>query len=888
MKILENNPRTDLALTSKPSGAFARAITAVVMTCSRFQWLVLALAIGVTFVSTDYAIRHFKIDTNTNEFLSPNLQWRKNLKAIDTAFPQRTDQIIVVIDGTTPELAEDAAARLTKTLEGRPDLFTSVSRPDGGAFFERDGLLFLPPAEVKSTIQGLIRAQPFLASLSADPSLRGIADAFSFINRGVQAKAGTFDDFARPMVALSDTLEQVLAGQPATFSWRSLVSGEPPSPMEMRRFIEVKPKLDYEALKPGEVPSRFIRESAEALGLTPRSGVTVRLTGLVPLADEEFGSLEHGAELNAVLTTLIVLAIVWAALKSGRIVFAVAVCTAIGLALTAAVGLLMVGALNMISVAFAVLFVGIGIDFGIQFSVRYRSERYKEPDFDKALAGAATRAGRPLALAAAATAAGFYSFLPTDYRGVAELGLIAGTGMFIAFFCAITILPALLTVLRPPAETEPVGFAFLAPVDHFMARHRYAIVCVTLGVALAGTPLLRDLQFDFNPLNLRDPHSESVSTLRDLMRDPMTDPRTIEILVPSLEAAGSLVEHLRQLPEVARVTTLEDFVPKDQDEKLAIIAPATQSLLPLLDPSRMLDTPTDSEDVAALEKAAAGFLRTAAGSEGKGAEDARKLAGLLQDLAKAPPDARKAARAALLPSLEVMLDQLRKVLSPEKLNGTTLPPSLVRNWIGPEGQARISVAPSGNPNDNATSERFVAAVSQIAPDATGEPVAVLESGRTVVHAFIEAGLWALTSISVLLFIVLRRISDVLLTLVPLLLAGVITLEITVLIGLALNFANIIALPLLLGLGVAFKIYFVMAWRAGTTNLLQSSLTRAVFFSAMATATAFGSLWLSNHPGTSSMGELLALSLVTTLAAAVLFQPALMGPPRKLGHSDEAA
>ena len=116
--------------------------------------------------------------------------------------------------------------------------------------------------------------------------------------------------------------------------------------------------------------------------------------------------------------------------------------------------------------------------------------------------------------------------------------------------------------------------------------------------------------------------------------------------------------------------------------------------------------------------------------------------------------------------------------------------------------------------------------------------------------------------------------------VPLLLAGLVTLEITVLIDMPLNFANIIALPLMLGLGVAFKIYFVMAWRAGTTNLLQSSLTRAVFFSAMTTATAFGSLWLSHHPGTSSMGKLLAISLLTTLCAAVLFQPALMGPPRQ--------
>src|SRR5208282_1050368 len=155
-----------------------------------------------------------------------------------------------------------------------------------------------------------------------------------------------------------------------------------------------------------------------------------------------------------------------------------------------------------------------------------------------------------------------------------------------------------------------------------------------------------------------------------------------------------------------------------------------------------------------------------------------------------------------------------------------------------------------------------------------------EAGNTVVRAFIEAGIFALVAIAVLLWIALRRISDVLLTLVPLLVAGVVTLELCVALDISLNFANIIALPLLLGIGVAFKIYYIMAWRSGKTALVQSSLTRAVIFSAMTTATAFGSLWLSSHPGTSSMGKLMALALVCTMTAAVLFQPALMGPPRE--------
>ncbi len=187
--------------------------------------------------------------------------------------------------------------------------------------------------------------------------------------------------------------------------------------------------------------------------------------------------------------------------------------------------------------------------------------------------------------------------------------------------------------------------------------------------------------------------------------------------------------------------------------------------------------------------------------------------------------------------------------------------------------------PKGDPNDNETLRTFAQRVLEVEPNAIGGPISILKSGDTIVVAFIQAGLLALLSISILLWLALRRVGDVLLTIVPLLLAGVITMELCVVIGLPLNFANIIALPLLLGIGVAFKIYYIMAWRAGQTDLLQSSLTRAVFFSALTTATAFGSLWLSSHPGTSSMGKLLALSLVTTMCAAVLFQPALMGRPR---------
>jgi uncharacterized protein len=839
----------------------------------------------VTIASAYYAANHFQINTRTRNFISSKVPWRQDMIKMDKAFPQGVDQIAVVIDGKTMELAEAAAQRLAEKLQSRPELYQSVERQNGGPFFDRNALLFMPLAETRHTTEELSKARPILVALATDPSLRGIMNVYSVISRGVAKKTGSLDDFDQPVTALANTLDELLSGRRAFFSWRSLLTGETPSPLELRQIISVKPILDYEALQPGKIPTAFIRNTAKDLGLTPENGVTVRLTGPVPLADEEYSAIEEGATLNRVATGLVVLFILWRALKSPRIVLAVALCVVAGLAITAAAGLKLVGAFNLISLAFGVLFIGIGTDFAIQFSVRYRAERVEEPDFDKAISRTANKIGRPLALAAAATAAGFYSFLPTDYVGVKELGLVAGTGMFIAFFTTLTVLPALLSILGSPREKECIGFKFLAPADRFMSRHRFAIIIGTLSVALAGTALLSRLQFDWNPLDLSPQNAEAVVTLRDLMKSPQTNPNTINILSSSLADAQPVAERLRQLPQVTRVTTLQNFVPEDQEAKLAIIQPAARLLKPVLDSNRRASAPSDAEDIAAMDRATQALTQAATSVTGKGADDARRLAKLVGQLAAAPPELREEARKALLPSLATTLDLLRASLDAERVTLSSIPSSLARNWVDPDGVARIAVAPSGDPNDNANLVRFSEAVRKIAPQATGEPVVIHESGRTVVRAFAQAGAWALLSISVLLFIVLRRITDVLLTLVPLALAALVTLEITALIGMPLNFANIIALPLLLGVGVAFKIYFIMAWRAGATNFLETSLTRAVVFSAMTTATAFGSLWFSQYPGLSSMGKMLALSLLCTLAAAVLFQPILMGPPRKVVPED---
>jgi hopanoid biosynthesis associated RND transporter like protein HpnN len=374
---------------------------------------------------------------------------------------------------------------------------------------------------------------------------------------------------------------------------------------------------------------------------------------------------------------------------------------------------------------------------------------------------------------------------------------------------------------------------------------------------------------------------ESIATYLDLRRDPASGTNSVHVLTPSPAEAQRVAERLAPLPEADRVLTLNTLIPTDQDQKLALISQTGRTLEPAFKAAPR-PAPTHAENIAALNRGT-DLLTNAAGTQnGPGAEAAKRLAAALKTLATGDQEQRARAEFAFVSPLRTALAGLRDSFEAQKITADNIPSDIKEKWSLPDGRSRAEVHPKGDPNDNEVLRNFARAVLTVAPTASGGPIAILKSGDTVVHAFVAAGLWAFLSIAILLWIVLRRFVDVMLTLIPLLLAGVVTLEICVLIGLKLNFANIIALPLLLGVGVAFKIYYIMAWRAGQTGLLQSALTRAVIFSAMTTGTAFGSLWLSSHPGTSSMGKLLALSLVCTLAAAVLFQPVLMGPPREVG------
>lgn len=840
------------------------------------------IALALAIEAGAYTARNFSINTDINTLISPDLDWRKRDNQFEKAF-DRERTILAVVEAPTPELTSSAAKALERKLAGDTQHFESVQPLGSGEFFDKNGLLFLPVEEVGKLTGQFASAAPLIEIMAGDPSIRGLTGALETGLSGVKRGQIKLDSTERPFNLIAQTVENVLNKGNATFSWRELVSDKPLADSDRRAFIEFKPILDFNALEPGKAATDAIRQAATDLNFAGEYNARVRLTGPVPIANEEFATVQDGAIVNGIGTVLVVLVILWMALHSSKIIFAVFLNLFIGLSITTAVGLMMVGSLNLLSVAFAVLFVGLGVDFGIQFSVRYRSERFKNDDLPLALEKAAERSAVPLSLAAMATAAGFLCFLPTDYKGISELGKIAGAGMLVAFLTSITVLPALLKMLNPPGEGEPVGYAFLAPVDHFLEKHRVVIIVGTLLVAVAGLPLLYFMKFDFNPINLRNSKVESIATFLDLRKDPNTGANAINVMTNSEADAKKIEAKLEKVPEVLRVMSLDSFVPEDQPAKLKLIAQGAKILNPALNPESVDAAPSDAENVEALKGSVESLRKTAGDAKGPGAVASRRLADALAKLAESNQAARDKAQAVFVTPLKIVLEQLKSLLQAQPVSLKTLPADLVAGWKTKDGLMRVEALPRGDPNDNDTLRKFANAVLSAEPNAIGGPVSILKSGDTVVKAFVHAGIWALIVISLLLWLALRRVTDVLLTLVPLLVAGAVTMEICVLIGLPLNFANIVAWPLMLGIGVAFKIYYVTAWRSGRTNLLQTSLTRAIFFSALTTATAFGSLWLSSHPGTASMGKLLALSLVTTLAAVLLFQPALMGKPRDVGE-----
>ncbi len=861
----------------------------LVGTVERFALWVVILSTVLTIVILGYTVKHLGINSSTEDMLSKKLHFRRLSIAYDKAFPQYNNTILIVIDGDTIDRARSAAVALADRLKKESGLFETVYAPGIDPFFEKHALLYLDTDELNQLSDNLSTFQPFLSTIRHDPTLRGL---FSILRRAVDADMSGQDMDLSPLFSgVGRVLEGSLDHRFSELSWLDLMRGKSSSADDRRQIIVVQPKLDYDSLLPGGKALKEIRRLAKDLHLDGQHGVRMSLTGDIAMAYQELQSVTRGAGIAGVLALIFVSILLFAGLGSPRLVAATLVTMTMGLIWTGGFAAVAIGHLNLISVAFAALYIGLSVDYAIHFCLRYRELVAQGEGHSAALRQTTRDIGSSLVLCCITTAVGFYAFIPTSFVGVAELGIISGTSMIIALIANLTLLPALLSLMplsgvvrRPERVSLARVWSALADLP---ARHVWAVRLTAVAAAVAAFVLLPKIVFDPNPLDLRNQSSESVVAFRELLSSKNASPWFLTALAPNEAKARDMERRLEKLKSVKSCITLKDFVPAHQDQKLAILDEMGLLLGPDLMDAAPDAPPSVSDQLTAMHRFGASLTRYIQKKpDSPLAPSARRLRHLLARYEAALEKQNAASRGQMLQSLQHRLlaslpdriKSLRASLSATRITEKSLPHSLVERWVAPDGRLRVQIMPREDLNKNAALRRFVTAVQTVAPDAVGFPVILLEAGNAVVKAFQEALLLALVVITLLLFILTRGLWDPLMILASLLLAAAMTGAAMVLLHIPFNFANVIALPLIMGIGVDSGIHIVHRIRTTSSQdgrLSESSTVKAIVLSTLTTLGGFGNLAFSPHPGMASMGKLLSIGIIFTLVCAVGVLPALI-------------
>lgn len=868
------------------SGGIARGLEAWSRLVRRHRFLVLALTVAAAAGSAWLAASRLGISTDTESLFSSDLPWRTAMDRYEEAFPHAGHSVLVVIDGPSPAVASRSQRRLVRRLERADTLFASVHAPGGGPYFERYGLLFRTPEQLRSVASRVERYGDLLVRLEREPTLPTLAAA---LDSTLEAARGGDDLDLRPLFGLLGEAFSVHGRPPV--AWSDLFGAGRPTASDRRRFVIARPHRDHALLTSGRQSVDVVREAVAELGLE-RPGTEVRLTGQIPMRLEELRSARQGAVTAGLLAVLLVAVVLYLGLGSWRLILAALATLGVGLAATAAWAAVAVGHLNLISVAFAVLYLGLGIDYAIHLALRYRELRADGTPHDAALDGALQDVGPSLLLSAVTTAVAFFSFTVTDFVGLSELGVISGGGMFVSLAVTLTTFPALLDLV-PLGEAAARGRVAadrgLDALATGLERHGRRVFGGFLLLGAAGLALTPSARFDPNPLRLRDPGAESVATYRELLRSEGTSPLTMTLLRPSAGRARAAADSAAALGAVRSTRTLRDFVPTRQGEKLPILARIRSTLGPAPPDSAGPRATGVDEGTAAVDRirrALADYRPHATEAERRALRFASLrmqqwtwLVSLWEEEAERGYFVRR-LEENLLGTLPGAVADLRRGLAREPVTRSDLPEELVRRWVSADGRHRVEVVPRRSLAEPEALEAFVRDVRARFPDATGAPVVQHQAGVVAVRAFRTAlGVAAAGTLLVLLLTLrsARRAGQVAL---PLAVAALMTVGASVALGIPFNFANIIALPLLLGVGVDNGIHMVHRHRITPegTSLLRTSTARAVLVSFLTTIVSFGNLGFSPHRGMASMGRLLAVGMITVLAATLVLLPLLLRPP----------
>jgi uncharacterized protein len=848
---------------------------------ARYAWTTLSWVIVIFVASTWLTLTQIKFETDHAALVSRDEPFWGPQNELLEKFPQLDRTAVVVIEADTVDLVDAAADALATRLRAEPEIFASVFHPTEDPFFDKNAFMFLELEELSDVVDKLADAQPALAAVSQDPNLRGF---FDLIDTGLTAMENGTDlppAFADLITETAKAVENHSEGKPVNLSWANEMMGD--NEMALRRILTVKATLgEKQAASERRVVSH-IREIAKEPQFNSDNGVTIRVTGVLGMQYDELDAIKKGVGLAGVLSLIFLAIILMAGLPSWRMIIAVYLTLFAGLQWTMGFAAITIGSLNMMSAAFAVLFVGLGVDHALHICLRYNEYLANGEKHLEAIRKAATTTGGAVALCALTSAIGFAAFIPTSYLGIAQLGLIAAGGMGFALIATLTVMPAILTILR--AGKRPMREPKLKPSPGMLQpRRRFAVLGVVIGLAAIYYVDQTGLIFNFSSMSIRDPGAESVSTIFELQEDGVETDFVATILAKNRSEALKFAKELEALPEVSEARSPYDYVSDDQEEKLYVIEDATTFLWPALQVNESPEVLTDSDRLAVIDE----FIEDISKLK---TEDKDTLTAL-QRLSKAFVDAKANAsdpsdladlEKELLKGVLRQLDRLRDALQADYFEFKDLPENLRARLISSDGTHRVTAIPENDIKEVGPLRQFVDAVQSVSTRVTGRPVVESGVGSIVVSSFIQAGTTAIVAITLLLLVFFRNIRETLLVLIPILLAGVLMVGTMNLLGLSFNFGNVIALPLIFGLGVDSSIHLVLRAREthSAAAVASSSTPQAILLSSLTTIAAFASLSFSPHWGIASIGVSLTIGILWLLVCTLLVLPGLL----RLGAKD---
>lgn len=845
------------------------------------------LILVATLALLGYTIQNLGINSDNVSLIAEDLPARINHEEFARQFPNLENALLVLVDAETPELSRRAAVKLAHRMRRRPEYFADVYMPGGGSFFERNGLLYQTPEQLDEFADQMAQVQPLIAALESDPSL---ANMTTLITQGLEAARNEgigVENWPSVLERFGAATLAVFTEFPLAISWEEMLLQGSSIEVVTRRVIVVHPILDFKNVFSASAPMEMIYQLADELELNPDAGVVIRITGNPALNYEELVGFVWEIGVGALFGFLLVTVVLYFALRSVPLVITCIVSLLTGLVWTGAFAAASIGHLNIVSLAFAVLFIGLGVDFGIHLGMRYGDLLQQGQSHEEAMCGSAESVGSSLLICAMTTAIGFFVFVPTQYLGIAELGLIAGAGMFIILFQTMTLFPVLLSTFLQvsPRSIEGASFRFQhawwAPLERRPGRVTAAGGILGL-LAAASLPFLR---FDPNVINMRNPDTISVQAFNDLLAQTGTaSPWFINSVAPNLEFARERSAKLAKLEEVSQTIILSDYIPEDLEEKLEILADIAFMLeTPGGDPSTVKSVPVEKQ-VAAIRElhdflATESIENESPLTESIGILNERLevfLARVEQD--ESPDDALESLESILLANLSGQIERLHNSLNTSGIAMEDLPKSLVKRMLTDDGKARIQIFPSETMQSEASFRRFVEAVLSVDPKAAGVAVNLVQLAETVRNSFRQALISAILVIWVILWALWRKPAPVLLATAPLLLSSLLTCAMMAIFDLPFQFANVIVIPLLLGIGVDSGIHLVHRaenLKHDADGLMGTTTARAVFFSALTTTISFGTLALSGHRGLSSLGVLLSGGMVLTVFSNLVILPAML-------------